>query len=102
MLLGTMFPPPFAGVTLKEEPEQIAAVCAVVTLGTGLTVTVTVKDEPAHPAELTGTTVYTTLTGLEVTLLNASFARAEAVRPLATAAPPAETVVFPRERFVTL
>ena len=42
------------------------------------------------------------MTGPEVTLLNASSARAEAVSPLATAAPPTETVALPNERFVTL
>ena len=35
-------------------------------------------------------------------MVNASSARSEALNPLATAAPPAETVASPRERLVTL
>ena len=45
-LLGTVLPPPFVGVTVKEEPEQISAVCAVANTGTGFTVNVNVLEAP--------------------------------------------------------
>ena len=72
------------------------------TIGSGLTVTVTVNDSPSHPAALTGTTVYTTLTGKLVKLVNASLNKAFAVKPLAIAAPPAETDKLFNCKLVTL
>lgn len=50
------------------------------------------KDDPAQPEALTGTTVYTTDRGPLVTLLYVSSAKADAVKPFATSVDPAEIV----------
>ena len=62
------------------------------TTGSGFIVAVTVKDCPSQPPDVNGTTVYTTFTGALVVLVKASSAKSAAVKPFATAAPPAETV----------
>ena len=54
--VGTMFPPPFAGVTMNPIPLHVDAVCGVVTDGVGVTVTVTVKFAPVQLPDL-GVTV---------------------------------------------
>ena len=56
MLLGTVFPLPFVGLTVNEDPEQIAAVWEVVTIGPGFTVKVKVFGVPEHAGPYANTT----------------------------------------------
>ena len=44
------------GVTVNDEPEQIAAVCALVTIGPGFTVNVNVFEAPEHAGPYVKTT----------------------------------------------
>ena len=60
------------------------------------------KEEPAHPSALTGTTVYITFILDDVVFVKASFAKSESANPFATAAPPAETVAPFSVKAVTL
>jgi len=53
---GITFPLPSVGVTVNVPPEQIAAVCAVVTEGTGFTVNVNVCEEPEQAGPYAKTT----------------------------------------------
>jgi hypothetical protein len=53
---GITFPLPSVGVTVNVPPEQIAAVCAVVTEGTGFTVIVYVFADPEHAGPYAKTT----------------------------------------------
>ena len=52
----------------------------------------TVNESPSQPADVDGTTVYTTSTGNEVSLVNASSDKSVADKPPPKPAPPAETV----------
>jgi hypothetical protein len=56
MLLGTVFPPPSVGLTVNEDPEQIAAVWEVATIGPGFTVKVKVFGVPEHAGPYANTT----------------------------------------------
>ena len=44
------------GVTVNDEPEQIAAVCALVTIGKGFTVKVNVLEPPEQAGPYAKTT----------------------------------------------
>ena len=69
--VGTMFPEPLDGVTVKLDPEQIVCVCTL-TVAVGATVTVTVKLVPSHAGVVSelGVTVYTTLMAAFVVFVN--------------------------------
>ena len=54
---GTIFPLPFAGVTVKVPPEQIAGGVTFAIRGFGFTVMLTVNGVPGQPLE-DGVTVY--------------------------------------------
>ena len=60
------------------------------------------KAVPKHPAALTGTTVYTTFLWMAEVFMNASSAKAAAVKPFATAGEPAEIDIPVNVRAVTL
>ena len=64
-------------VTPVPEPLQTVASSVVLTTGSGLTVNVMFCDNPVQPDALTPVTLYTTVNGPPVTLVNLS----EAIAP---------------------
>ena len=68
----------------------------LVTIGSGLTVIVTLNAAPGQSCALTGVTVYVALTVANALLLcvKASFAKAVEAKPFATAGDPAVSILF--------